>query len=164
MRIQYDMWYIYRVSRKKRSFKIIILQADTSERSDSWPLESDLSEVLACRMMILKVRFFVDTLYVSQWQNNQKLKLDDHQHCLWSCEADRPTGSTLVHVLLCSWCHHYLTYIISYIICSAVQLMSSISYLHSSVYYHQCHNYLNNNDYHHSGRHFPTQLSEALSL
>ena len=42
---------------KKRIFKLIILQADTSERSDSRRLEFDLSGVSACRMMILKVRF-----------------------------------------------------------------------------------------------------------
>ena len=42
---------------KKRIFKLIILQADTSERSDSRRLEFDLSEVSTCRMMILKVRF-----------------------------------------------------------------------------------------------------------
>ena len=42
---------------KKRTFRIIILQADTSERSDSKRLESDLSEASAFRMMILKVRF-----------------------------------------------------------------------------------------------------------
>ena len=43
---------------KKRTFRIIILQADTSERSDSRRLESDLSEVPACRMMIMKLRLF----------------------------------------------------------------------------------------------------------
>ena len=57
---------------------------------------------------------------------------------------------------------HYLTLSHSGT-CSPVQLMSSLSYLHSSAHYHQCHNYLNNINYHHSGRHFPTQLSKALS-
>ena len=54
---------VYRVSQKKRTFRIIILKADTSERSDSRRFESDLSEVSACRVMILKVRFW-DTLYM----------------------------------------------------------------------------------------------------
>ena len=43
---------------KNATFRIITLQADTSERSDSKRLESDLSEVSAFRIMILKVRFF----------------------------------------------------------------------------------------------------------
>ena len=43
---------------KKRTFRIIILQAAASGRSDSRRLESDLSEAAVCRMMILKVRFF----------------------------------------------------------------------------------------------------------
>ena len=37
---------------------------------------------------------------------------------------------------------HYLTLSHSGT-CSPVQLMSSLSYLHSSAHYHQCHNYLN---------------------
>ena len=43
---------------KKRTFRILTLQADASERSDSKRLESVLSEVSAFRMMIMKVRLF----------------------------------------------------------------------------------------------------------
>ena len=48
----------YRVSQKKRTFRIIILQAAAPGRSDSTHLKYDLPEAAACRMMILKVRFF----------------------------------------------------------------------------------------------------------
>ena len=48
----------YRVSQKKRTFRIIILQAAASGRSYLRRLEPDLPEAAACRMMILKVRFF----------------------------------------------------------------------------------------------------------
>ena len=50
-------WHIQGVP-KKRTFRISILQADTSERSDSSRLESDLPEVSGRRMLILKVCFF----------------------------------------------------------------------------------------------------------
>ena len=48
---------------KKRTFRIIILQAAASGISDSRRLESNLPEAAACRMMILKVCYFWDTLY-----------------------------------------------------------------------------------------------------
>ena len=58
---------VYRVSQKKRTFRIIILKADTSERTDSRRFESDLSEVSACRVRILKVSFFGAPCICTKW-------------------------------------------------------------------------------------------------
>ena len=64
LRHHYLIWsenailYILQGVPKKRTFRIIILQAAASGKSYSRRLESDLPEAAACRMMILKVRFF----------------------------------------------------------------------------------------------------------
>ena len=103
------------MSQKKRVFRIIILQAYTSERSDSRRLESDLSEVSACRMMILKVRFFWDTLpiihkilgsfnlrkqsnqvYYSHW--SQYLGLG---RCCWGADTLDPVGDKYIALHSC---------------------------------------------------------------
>ena len=51
------MYHQYTGCPKKRTFRIIILQAAASGRSGSRCLKYDLPEAAACRMMILKVRF-----------------------------------------------------------------------------------------------------------
>ena len=52
---------------KKRTFRIIILQAAALGRSGSRRLKYDLPEAAACRMMILKVHFFLGHSVYKEW-------------------------------------------------------------------------------------------------
>ena len=83
------------MSQKIRTFRIIILQADTSERPDSRRLESDLSEVSVYRMMIRKAHFLGHPVDLYILKTNSKKQCHSVQKVNSLC---RTNNSEYIHI------------------------------------------------------------------